>query len=122
MKSARDPRHIRRQRVIQDLFANTFLTQENQEQISKDVIELFPTLDARITKSAPQWPIDKINRIDLAILRFATYEITKSDAPSKVIIDEAIELAKEFGGDSSPSFVNGVLGHIVKEYEAEKAA
>lgn len=120
MKSVRDPRHMRRQRVVQDLFANTFLTQENQEQISADVIKLFPELDTRITKSAPTWPIDKINRIDLAILRNATYELTHSDTPSKVVIDEAIELAKEFGGDNSPSFINGVLGSIIKNFESEK--
>jgi N utilization substance protein B len=121
MKSVRDPRHLRRQRVIQDLFANTFLPQDSQEQVSHDVIKLFPELDARITKSAPAWPIDKINRIDLAILRYATYEITHTGTPSKVVVDEAIELAKEFGGDNSPSFVNGVLGSIIKQTEEEKA-
>lgn len=120
MKSVRDPRHLRRQRVIQDLFANTFLPQDSQEQISSDVIKLFPELDVRITKSAPAWPVDKINRIDLAILRYATYEITHSDTPSKVVVDEAIELAKEFGGDNSPSFINGVLGSIIKQTETEK--
>lgn len=70
-------------------------------------------IDARISKSAPAWPIEKINRVDLAILRLATYEIMTADIPPKVVIDEAIELAKEFGGDTSPSFINGVLGSVV---------
>ena len=120
MKSARDPRHLRRQRIVQDLFANTFLKQDTQESLAEQVLAIFPELDARIEKSAPAWPIDKINRIDLAILRYATYELTHSTTPSKVIIDEAIELAKEFGGESSPSFVNGVLGNVVKVYETEE--
>ena len=120
MKSARDPRHLKRQRVVQDLFANTFLSQENQESVSREVIALFPELDEKIVKSAPQWPIDKINRIDLAILRYATYEIVHTQTPAKVVIDEAIELAKEFGGESSPSFINGVLGSVVKAFEANK--
>jgi transcription antitermination factor NusB len=120
MKSARDPRHLRRQRVVQDLFAHTFLAQDTQEPLTQDVIKLFPDIDIRIKKSAPAWPIDKINRIDLAILRFATYELTHTETPAKVVIDEAIEIAKEFGGDTSPSFINGVLGSIVKYYEAEK--
>ena len=120
MKSVRDPRHLRRQRIVQDLFANTFLTQDTQEQVSSDIVALFPQIDTRIAKSAPAWPIDKINRIDLAILRNATYELTHTDTPSKVIVDEAIELAKEFGGDNSPSFINGVLGSIIKHVEEEK--
>lgn len=121
MKSARDPRHLRRQRVVQDLFAHTFLAQDTQETLAQDVIKQFPDIDLRIKKSAPAWPIDKINRIDLAILRFATYELTHTETPSKVVIDEAIEIAKEFGGETSPSFINGVLGSIVKYYEAEKS-
>ena len=103
--------------MIQDLFANTFLPQQTSGQISGDVIKLFPELDVLITKSAPAWPIDKINRIDLAILRYSVYEITHTDTPSKVVIDEAIELAKEFGGESSPSFINGVLGSIMKKLQ-----
>ncbi len=120
MKSVRDPRHMRRQRVVQDLFANTFLAQDSQEQISADIIKLFPELDEKITKSAPAWPVEKINRIDLAILRNATYEITHTDTPAKVVVDEAVELAKEFGGDNSPSFINGVLGSIIKHVEENK--
>jgi len=61
------------------------------------------------------WPVDKLNKIDLAILRLAIYELERKKTPPKVIIDEAVELAKEFGGENSPSFINGVLGTIYKE-------
>jgi len=72
-------------------------------------------IDARIHAAAPEWPVDKIAKIDLAILRLAIYELTvEKKEPPKVIIDEAIELAKEYGNDASSKFVNGVLGTILK--------
>ena len=74
-----------------------------------------------IQKAAPAWPIDKLNRIDLAILRLAVFELTRSDTPPKVVIDEAVELAKEFGSEASASFVNGVLGTIYKELSISPA-
>lgn len=72
-------------------------------------------IDNKIKIAAPEFPIDKINKVDLAILRLAIYEllIDKSQPP-KVIIDEAIELAKEYGGESSPGFINGALGKAIK--------
>ena len=67
-----------------------------------------------IAKAAPAWPIEKINKIDLSILRLAAYELTlDNQAPPKVVVDEAIELAKKFGSESSPGFVNGVLGKLI---------
>ncbi|RJR30406.1 transcription antitermination factor NusB [Candidatus Microgenomates bacterium] len=114
MKSSHDPRHQRRREAVRLLFANSFTPQE-QNDLAKSVIEMTDELDAKISSSAPQWPIDKLNRIDLAILRLATYEIIQTDTPPKVVIDEAVELAKEYGGESSPSFVNGVLGDILKK-------
>ena len=77
-------------------------------------------IDVKIADSAPQWPIDKLNKIDLAILRLAVHELQSSDTPPKVVIDEAVELAKEYGGENSPSFVNGVLGNILKQIEDEQ--
>lgn len=115
MKSRSDPRHKNRQIVVQQLFANSF-HEQSMDQLTSVIVTSKDELDIRIAQSAPAWPIDKINRIDLSILRLATYEITHTDTPAKVIIDEAVELAKEFGGNSSPSFVNGVLGSIVKNY------
>ena len=84
-------------------------------QISQSI----PQIDKFISSSAPQFPIDKISKIDVAILRLAVYELSiEKRQPPKVIIDEAIEIAKQFGGDSSPGFVNGVLGTIYnKLYE-----
>jgi N utilization substance protein B len=72
-------------------------------------------IDKLIAAAAPEWRIDKINRIDLAILRLAVWElVVDKKNPPKAIIDEAVELAKKFGGESAPGFVNGVLGTILK--------
>ena len=77
-------------------------------------------LDALIARYAPEWPVDQIATIDRNILRLAIYEILmREDTPVKVAINEAVELAKEFGSDSSGRFVNGVLGSLVS---AEAAA
>lgn len=69
-------------------------------------------LDGIIQPIAPEWPIDQIARVDRTILRMAVYELTESgtDVPPKVVINEAVELAKAFGSDNSSKFVNGVLG------------
>ncbi|MDP3983344.1 MAG: transcription antitermination factor NusB [bacterium] len=118
MKTEKDPRHIQRRRIVQDLFANSFKKQRLLDKKSKDIIAQLGEIDINISKAAPTWPINKISRIDLAILRLAAYELLlEKSAPPKVIIDEAIELAKEFGGDSSPAFVNGVLGKIITTNE-----
>ena len=63
------------------------------------------------------WPIEKINRIDLAILHLSIYELLNEKTPPKVVIDEAVELAKEFGSEASGSFVNGVLGTVYEKLE-----
>ena len=103
---------------MQDLFANSFKKQRLLDKKSKDIITQLGEIDINISKAAPTWPINKISRIDLAILRLAAYELLlEKSAPPKVIIDEAIELAKEFSGDSSPAFVNGVLGKIITTNE-----
>lgn len=77
-------------------------------------------IDALITKFAPEWPLDKITVVDRNVLRLGIYEL-KFDAgiPAKVAINEAIEIAKAFGGESSGKFINGVLGAIYKEMEAK---
>lgn len=77
-----------------------------------------PELDLVIEKAAPEWPIDRISPVDRNILRLGLYELLFSDrkeVPAKVAINEAIELAKQFGGDNSSRFVNGVLGAVYKE-------
>ncbi|MFN2291384.1 MAG: transcription antitermination factor NusB, partial [Anaerolineae bacterium] len=78
-------------------------------------------LDRLIGEYAPEWPVDQIAIIDRNILRIAIYEIlVGDDTPTKVAINEAVELAKEYGSDSSGRFVNGVLGSLVaKESPAD---
>lgn len=100
------------------MFAASFTPQNSVGELASQVLGKKDELDATISESAPQWPVDKLNHIDLAILRLATFEILFSDTPNKVIIDEAVELAKEFGGESSPSFVNGVLGDILNKRDS----
>lgn len=113
MKNPLDPRHKKRQVIVEDLFRNSFLKQK----LSKDTQEItvhLDEIDKQIKKAAPEFPIEKINRVDLAILRLAVYELTiERKEPPKVIVDEAVELAKEYGGEKSPSFINGALGKIV---------
>jgi transcription antitermination protein NusB len=115
MKTANDPRHQKRITRMQKLFSWSFQDTITDPDIHPIITEL-PSIDDKIHASAPEWPIDKIAKIDLAILRLATYELTvdKSEPP-KVIIDEAIELAKTFGNDHSAKFVNGALGSILKD-------
>ena len=73
-------------------------------------------LDRLIARYAPEWPVDQIAIVDRNILRMAIYEILyRGDTPTKVAINEAVELAKEFGSDSSGRFVNGVLGSLVAQ-------
>ena len=62
-----------------------------------------------------EWKIDRISKVDLAILKLAIYEIKYKDIPFKVVINEAVELAKKYGEDSSKNFINGILASVVKE-------
>ncbi len=114
MKTAHDPRHIKRREIVKELFAETYTKQVRRDETVVKIFRNRKRLDKKIAGSAPDWPIDKLNRIDLAILRLAVYELEQKEAPPKVIIDEAVELAKEFGSDNSASFINGVLGTIYK--------
>jgi transcription antitermination protein NusB len=86
---------------------------EFARQIIFGVIPLTHTLDEIISKYAPEWPLDQIAAIDRNILRMALWEFAVShDTPIKVAINEAVELAKQFGSDSAPRFINGVLGAL----------
>lgn len=115
MKTALDPRHKIRQDIVQNLFSYSFLKQKVTVPKAQNIIDKLSQIDKKITKIAPEFPIEKINKTDLAILRLAIYELQfEKETPPKVVVDEAIELAKEFGGDSSPGFVNGALGKLLK--------
>lgn len=111
MKSASDPRHQKRIRLVQALFAAGF---QNKPTASiANIWANLPAIDPLISEAAPEWPLNKLNPVDLAILRLATYElVVDKKQPYKVIIDEAVELAKQLGGSAAPNFINGVLGHI----------
>ncbi|MBI3887458.1 hypothetical protein HY310_00125 [Candidatus Microgenomates bacterium] len=113
MKTALDPRHTNRQNAVSDLFAWAFHKQRLTNPTAKEVTKHLGLVDKIITECAPEFTLDRINNIDLAILRLAVYElVVLHNQPPKVIIDEAIELAKEFGGESSPTFINGALGKV----------
>jgi len=133
-------RHLSRSIVLQTLFEWDFNeSKENSEEIlNRDIEEFGPGLDDTpfmadllsgvikkraildevIEKAAPDWPLDKISIVDRNILRIGLFELLfgdRSQVPPKVAINEAIELAKSFGGDKSSRFVNGVLGGVYKE-------
>jgi len=89
-------------------------------QLANGVVERIEQLNKIIEKAAPEWPIDQITIVDRNILRIGLYELlfgNKEEVPAKVAINEAIELAKTFGGESSGKFINGVLGTVYKEIE-----
>ena len=102
--------------IYQSRLEETPLTDELSEfarQIIFGVIPLTHILDQIIGKYAPEWPLDQIAAIDRNILRMALWEFAVyHDTPIKVAINEAVELAKQYGSDSAPRFVNGVLGAL----------
>ncbi len=147
MKRKNDPRHLARIVALQKLFSAHFdhadkednaplkisgaeldeiaetsevkdYDRELAEKLVNGVQKELESLDKYITEFAPQWPLDQIQAVDLEIMRIALWEGFEAKiTPPKVAIDEAIEIAKDFGGDASSKFVNGVLGAI---YEKSK--
>lgn len=114
MQSPNDPRHLRRQKIVQLLFEWQFRGQKRVDKRIVDLISHLKDIDKVIVKNAPEFPVEKIAHTDLAILRLAVFELNiEKKEPPKVIIDEAIELAKEFAGETSPEFINGVLGKLM---------
>jgi N utilization substance protein B len=110
VKSALDPRHLKRVAVFKSLFAGSFTEQEESPSRVAKINANLTQIDEVIQKCAPEWPITQINKVDLAVLRQAVYELlVKTQTPAKVIIDEAVEIAKRYGGKTSSSFVNGAL-------------
>lgn len=113
MKKRSDPRHLKRIRLMQELFSWNFYPKSKSSQKAKQILSNLKKIDSLIHKSAPGRPLEQINKIDLAILRLAIFELIIEETPPKVIIDEAVELGKEFGSDSSASFINGALGKLL---------
>ena len=141
MKSKNDPRHNARKLALTSIFCWIFsepdpddcltLSQDLLETnnadikltnaITKGVQDNRQAIDDLITKNAPEWPLDKIAKVDLVILRIATFEVAfNEETPQRVAIDEAVELAKEFGNETSSKFINGVLGSIVAALDENK--
>jgi len=92
-------------------------------QLAILILENMPEIDALIQRTASEWPLDKISSINRNVLRIGLAELfygSKDEVPPKVAIDEAIELAKSFGGPTSGKFVNGVLGTIYDSFEKER--
>ena len=84
--------------------------------ILDNIVDAVGEIDKVIEEASVGWQLKRMNKVDLTVLRLAVYEIRyDEDIPNKVAINEAVELAKKYGGDSSPSFVNGILAKIVKE-------
>lgn len=120
--NSQDPRHVRRVSFMQRAFAFTFLpneeskvefTQKNPDFVK--FVEQIAELDAKIQAAATERPLDQVNKVDLAILRTIMFEWELSHTPVKVLINEGVEIAKEFGTESSPKFVNGVLAKLLTE-------
>jgi transcription antitermination protein NusB len=118
MKTSKDPRHIERAKVMQELFSYNFSKENSPEhKKTEEVLEHLDQIDKLINEAAPQWPIEKVNKIDLAILRLAIFELMiEKNHPPKVVVDEAVELAKEYGSESSKGFINGALGKLTSSY------
>ena len=142
-------RHLGRIVALQSLYEYEFRTQAGDSTVSLDevlsrnleryesaiddtdfvkdlaegVISTVAELDGKIQPIAPEWPIEQISRIDRAILRLGLYELLhRADkVPPKVVINEAVELAKAFGSDNSSKFVNGVLGTAYRTLVEEKS-
>lgn len=144
MKQKLDPRHQARITVLQALFEwsynstdineivkrniRDYVQTDHQENanvqvdsslalfLTKGVTDNLDAIDEIIETCAPEWPISQISKVDLEILRIAIFELyIARNVPPKVAIDEAVELAKDYAGENSSKFVNGVLGTVVKQ-------
>ncbi len=92
------------------------------EQLVRGVAQHEQDLDEELRPLAPEWPLEQIARMDRVVLRMGLYELKyEEDVPPKVVINEAVELAKAFGGDNSSKFINGVLGTALKNIEANSS-
>ena len=120
MKKKSDPRHKLRVATVKKLFEESFRKNIGFDKDS-ETDKISPNqkkIDTLISKFAPSWPIEQIAPVDLAILRLSIWELMfkEKKEPYKVVVDEAIEIAKEYGSQTSGAFVNGVLGAIIKTH------
>jgi N utilization substance protein B len=85
------------------------------EELATGASEMAPDIDHRISEKSAHWKLERMPIVDRNILRLAIYEMSRHDTPAAVVIDEALELARQFSGDESVSFINGVLDAVHKE-------
>lgn len=107
-----------RKRNVEEFGAGIEEEYEFIKRLVNDTVKHIDKIDAIIVKTAPEWPIEQVNLVDRNVLRLGIYELlwsNREEVPPKVAINEAIELAKGYGGDSSGRFVNGVMGTIYRE-------
>lgn len=97
-------------------------TRKFANQLFEDSVELAPDIDNLISKLSENWKLDRLASVDRGILRLAVSELRLGTAPPKVVIDEALELAKKFSSAESPAFLNGVLDAAYKQLETESGA
>lgn len=120
-ESGLDPAEIAQRNL--DQYEQVLEDREFVTGMVKGVLKSLAKLDKTIEPAAPDWPVDQIARVDKIVLRMAIYElIFQKDVPPKVVINEAVELAKSFGGENSSKFVNGVLGTIYRESERKESS
>ncbi|MDE2312347.1 MAG: transcription antitermination factor NusB [Patescibacteria group bacterium] len=98
-------------------FGHELKDAEFARQLAIGVTEHLPAIDEIISKNAPEWPLEQLDKVDKAVLRLGIFELMfLKDVPPKVAINEAVELAKTYGGESSSKFLNGVLGALYKQH------
>lgn len=103
-------------------YSHTIEDQKFIRRIVNGVSKEAPKLDVMLQPIAPEWPIDQIARMDRLVLEIGLYELLyETQTPAKVVINEAIELAKAFGGDNSSKFINGVMGTFLRQQEEKQA-
>ena len=83
------------------------------------VVENVEAIDEKLTPFLKGWTLDRVTRVDLAILRLAVYELMLGESPTGVVVNEAVELANQFSTDKAGGFVNGVLGNLARSMEAQ---
>ena len=88
---------------------------EFMEELVNGASAMAPTIDLRISEKSANWKLERMPVVDRNILRLAIYEMSRQDTPPAVVIDEALELARQFSGDESVKFINGVLDAVHKE-------
>lgn len=116
-----DPRHEHRIKIVQELYGAGFVKQPILDEVTKKILKKDGEIEKLIKKYAKKFPLDKIARVDLAILKLAIYELVfEKSQPPKVIINEGVELARQMGSDKSYGFVNAVLGKIYTEISISK--